>query len=101
MQDITLVNHLNSMAGPQGTTTDSKASSADGNFVRAMMDAVNRTDQALIEADQAVEKLNTGEAKSLHEVMISMEKADISMRLLVQMRNKMLEAYKEIMRLSM
>lgn len=101
MQDITLVNHLNSMAGPQGTTTAHNAKSADGDFVRAMMDAINKTDQAQIEADRSIEKLNTGEAKNLHEVMISMEKADISMRLLVQMRNKMLDAYKEIMRMSM
>ncbi len=46
-----------------------------------------------------MEKLQSGESKNIHEVMISMEKADISMRLTVQMRNKVLEAYQEIMRM--
>jgi flagellar hook-basal body complex protein FliE len=57
------------------------------------------TEQNLKLADQAVLKANTGESVDLHELMISMEKADISLRLMVQLRNKAIDAYQEIMRM--
>lgn len=98
MKDITLINHLNSLAGP-GQTTFNKPRSGDEIFANALKDAVGKTNTAQLESDSAIEKLNTGDAKNLHEVMITMEKADISMRLLVAMRNKLLEAYKDIIRM--
>ncbi len=48
---------------------------------------------------QATKNLQSGDAKHLHEVMIAVEEADISLRMLVQMRNKALTAYEEIMRM--
>jgi flagellar hook-basal body complex protein FliE len=57
------------------------------------------TEQNLKTADQAVLQANTGESVNLHELMISMEKADISLRLMVQVRNKAIDAYQEIMRM--
>ena len=95
MKDITLVNHLQSISGP----TRAPAAPTSGGFAETLKGVLEKTNDAQINADKAVEKLNTGEAKNLHEVMISMEEADISMRLLVQMRNKVVEAYQEIMRM--
>jgi len=43
--------------------------------------------------------LIAGESKNLHETMIAMEKADISFRLMMGVRNKIIEAYQEIMRM--
>jgi flagellar hook-basal body complex protein FliE len=57
------------------------------------------TEQNLQIADQTVLKANTGESVDLHEMMIAMEKADISLRLMVQVRNKAMDAYHEIMRM--
>jgi flagellar hook-basal body complex protein FliE len=65
-------------------------------FLSSTLDQVNKAQNA---GDTAITKLNTGEAKNLHEVMIAVEKADISLRMLVQMRNKALQAYDEIMRM--
>jgi flagellar hook-basal body complex protein FliE len=58
-----------------------------------------QTEQNLKIADQAVLQANTGEDVNLHHLMISMEKADISLRLMVQVRNKAIDAYQEIMRM--
>jgi flagellar hook-basal body complex protein FliE len=57
------------------------------------------TEQNLQVADQTILKANTGESVDLHEMMIAMEKADISLRLMVQVRNKAIDAYQEIMRM--
>jgi flagellar hook-basal body complex protein FliE len=41
----------------------------------------------------------TGQTSNLHEVIVAMSEADLSFRLMMQVRNKLLEAYKEIMRM--
>jgi flagellar hook-basal body complex protein FliE len=43
--------------------------------------------------------LATGQAENLHKVMIDAEKADIALQFTLQVRNKLLEAYQEIMRM--
>ncbi len=60
---------------------------------------LNETANNLSEADQLSRESAAGGPVDLHDVMISMEKADISLRLLVQVRNKALDAYQEIMRM--
>lgn len=75
-------------------------SSSEGGFGEFLKNAIEETRSAQVEADRAVEKLAAGESRNLHEVMLAMEEADVSMRLLVQMRNKVVDAYQEIMRMS-
>jgi flagellar hook-basal body complex protein FliE len=67
-------------------------------FQEMMMNAINGAEHAQITADTQVERLARGEG-NLHEVALSLEQADISMRLLVKARNKIVEAYQEIMRM--
>ena len=60
---------------------------------------VSQTNSQQQQADQAIQQLHAGGEQSLHEAMISMEKADISLRYMVQVRNKAIEAYQEVMRM--
>ncbi|NOR24449.1 MAG: flagellar hook-basal body complex protein FliE [Desulforhopalus sp.] len=78
------------------TSEISKSAAGFGDMLTSMMGKVSEKQNA---GDQAIEKLQSGEAKHLHEVMIAVEEADISLRMLVQMRNKALTAYEEIMRM--
>jgi flagellar hook-basal body complex protein FliE len=78
------------------TSPVSQTQKSFSDFLNSTLDQVNNAQNA---GDTAITKLNTGEAKNLHEVMIAVEKADISLRMLVQMRNKALQAYDEIMRM--
>jgi len=52
------------------------------------------------DADQMTDQFATGKIDSLHEVMVATEKSSISLSLLLQIRNKLLEAYQEVMRMS-
>jgi flagellar hook-basal body complex protein FliE len=61
--------------------------------------AIDEVGKAQNNANEAIEKLQTGESRNIHEVMIAMEKSGISMRLMVTMRNKIVEAYQEVMRM--
>ena len=57
-------------------------------------------DRQLKEANQKSEDFALGKKNDLHEIMIASEKADLSFRFLMQIRNKLLEAYQEIMRMN-
>lgn len=50
-------------------------------------------------ADKAIEKVEVDNSASIHEAMIALEKADISFKAMMQVRNKIIEAYQEVMRM--
>lgn len=52
-----------------------------------------------VQADEAARNLMTGKTDNFHEVIVAMTEADLSFRLMMQMRNRLVEAYKEIMRM--
>ncbi|OQX20566.1 MAG: flagellar hook-basal body complex protein FliE [Desulfobulbaceae bacterium A2] len=68
-------------------------------FRDLLRESITSTVAAEVNADKQVQEMHAGGTRDIHEVMIAMEEADISLRLLVQVRNKALEAYQEIMRL--
>lgn len=51
------------------------------------------------QADQAIEALATGEVRDIAQTMIAVEKANLSFELMTQIRNRIVEAYQEIMRM--
>jgi flagellar hook-basal body complex protein FliE len=73
--------------------------SPEGAFADRLSAALQSTNDYQMEANTASEALATGAPVSLHDAMISVEKADISMRLFVSVTRKALEAYQEIMRM--
>ncbi len=66
-----------------------------GSRLKAAIQEVNQNQQS---ADQAIEKVVKGEL-GIHEGMMAIGKADRSLKLLLQIRNKVMEAYKEISRM--
>lgn len=83
----------------QPASNESAVTKSSNAFGKILTDMVSNTNQAQINGDKAVENFEAGNAQHLHEVMISAEEAEISLKMLVQMRNKALTAYEEIMRL--
>ena len=65
-------------------------------FLKQSLDEVNKLQN---EADKAIEELSAGEVKDVHGTMIALKKADISLQLMMQVRNKIIDAYQEIMRM--
>lgn len=78
---------------------DDTAAVAAGNFGQFLNDALAKVEQAQQDAASAAERLATGEIKDVAEVTIASEKANLALQLTVQVRNKVLEAYQEIMRM--
>jgi flagellar hook-basal body complex protein FliE len=66
-------------------------------FSDALSNAVNDVNKLQQNADKSILNIQSGNTGSLHEAMIALEKADISFRTMLQVRNKLLEAYQQIM----
>ena len=67
-------------------------------FQKILSDSIGEVDRLTKEADRSVQEMALGKV-DIHEAMIAMEKANIAFRLMVQVRNKMIGAYEEIMRM--
>ncbi|MBN1107094.1 MAG: flagellar hook-basal body complex protein FliE [Deltaproteobacteria bacterium] len=68
-------------------------------FAGALKAFTGQVDAQIKEANQKTQEFAVGKSFDLHEIMIATEKADLSFRLLVQIRNKLMEAYQEVMRM--
>ncbi len=86
-----------SLEWPEWKVTEDKSQKND--FLKTLSSFYNQVNQELNTADQVSAEFAAGKKYDLHEVMIVTEKAGISFRLLLQIRNKLLEAYQEVMRM--
>ena len=71
----------------------------NGDFAGWLQSNLVEVNQQLLEGDAKLQKFVTGETANLHEVMLSLEKSKVSFELILAVRNKMLEAYQEVMRM--
>lgn len=74
-------------------------SEKDNEFSAFLKNAVNELNATQQQADIATTALVTGQVEDFHTPVIAMEKASLSLGLAVTVRNKVLEAYQEIMRM--
>lgn len=84
--------------GPVGTPSTRGASEAGGgpSFKDVLMKNIEEVNRLQQDAQRAVEDLTTGKRTDVASVVIAQQKAKQAFELLVQVRNKMLEAYDEI-----
>ncbi len=68
-------------------------------FADTLKNAVGKVNELQQEANTKMEMLATGETTDIADVKISAEKADIALRLMTSVRNKMIDAYHEIMKM--
>ncbi len=68
-------------------------------FGEILKDAISTANELQKQSDQEIQKLMTGESQDLHSTVIAMQKADLSFQMMMQVRNKIVQAYQEIMRM--
>ena len=73
--------------------------SANAGFDQWLTGAVQQVDAQLVAADEGMRRLASGEAASLHQVMIALEQARLGVQLVAQVRNRLLDAYQEVLRM--
>ncbi|MCC7441677.1 MAG: flagellar hook-basal body complex protein FliE [Bdellovibrionales bacterium] len=68
-------------------------------FLKMLSESVMDVNQDQASADYAIQELLAGRTKNIHETMLAVERADASLKMMMQVRNKLLEAYREVMRM--
>ncbi|MFZ3101257.1 MAG: flagellar hook-basal body complex protein FliE [Desulfitobacteriaceae bacterium] len=82
--------NLKTMEGAQKAGTD---------FANFLKDAMHQVDTLQKNSDAASIGIATGQSQDLHTAMVALEKANLSLSLTVEVRNKVLDAYNQIMRM--
>jgi len=91
-------------SGPIGFGTGGLRPSLTGpgggeGFGAAMLQAVERINQLQLGSAAEIREWLTGESEDLHRTLLSVQKADLAFTMLLEARNKVVQAYQEIMRM--
>jgi flagellar hook-basal body complex protein FliE len=89
--------NISSIAAPSFTI--GTASPAGGAFQSVFVDAIGKVESFQQNAQASVERLLSGEGEELHHVAIASQQAELSFQLFMQVRNKIVSAYQQIMQM--
>lgn len=94
---------MNNIGGIQGISSSdllkqkSKTDLTSGEtFSEHLKSALNETNDLQVDSEKAIADMATGQVKDLHQAALAIGKAETSMKLMLEIRNKALSAYKEL-----
>ncbi len=73
---------------------------SDSKFQETLKAYLEGVDKLQVEADKTVTEVASGKTDNIHQAMVAMEKADVSFKLMVEARNRIVKAYEEILKMS-
>lgn len=98
---ITELNNFEQVKNISQPLKTDKESKTFKSFEQIFNNIIETANKAELTAKQDIVKVATGDIDNLHEITINAAKAELAVQMLVQVRNKALDAYNEIMRISL
>lgn len=89
---------LHDEVGPPAVTK-AAGPTAGPAFLQRVGEGLQQVNEQLLASQADLQKLAVGEAPNLHEVMVRLEESRIALQLTLQVRNRVLEAYQDVMRM--
>ncbi len=99
------MNNIDAMRGLSGMTPldrgkpTQKTEQSGPSFKDALSGFMSDVNSMQTQADQSIEKMAAGEISDVHQVMTSVEEAKTAFNMMMEIRNKVMEAYDEVMRM--
>ena len=101
MNTINMLNSFKLDGLNESTSISSKTNFADKNFISELKTALDNISQIQIQANNEAKAFEMGDTNiSLNEVMVNMQKSSVSLQFGIQVRNKLVAAYQEIMNMN-
>lgn len=72
------------------------AAGESGDFSKVLMDSINEVNRLQSEAADATSRFATGQTTNMAEVMVAVQKADVAYSMLMEIKNKLMDAYQEL-----
>jgi flagellar hook-basal body complex protein FliE len=95
-----MINRISGISPVLPLDATTKVNKADG-FQDILRDALARVENSRTAADQAVDQFLTGDGQDLHTTVLATQKASLDFEYLLQVRNKVVQSYQEIMRMQL
>ncbi len=103
LQNIPQVPSLNPISGSSNSGQGSGAAAPEGGvaFGDLLKQALHEVNQVSAQADTEARNLMTGDSADMHSAMLAVQKADLSFQMMMAVRSKLIDAYREVMRMQM
>jgi len=86
---------------PKNITESNDPRVSSGSFIEYLNSALQDVDRLQVEASAGAQKMALGDEEFLHNTVLAYEKASLALQLTLEIRNRIVEAYQEIMRIQM
>src|SRR5580692_9043224 len=96
---ISSLSNIVPAGGVSGVTAPVSSPSGGGGFASALEGAIQSVEQPGQQADKAIQSFLSGDGAELHNVALSVQRASLAFDLGLQVRNKIVSAYQEVMRM--
>lgn len=101
LSQIRAIRNETKIGAPEGLSPTKETAPAQDSFAKMLTDSVNAVSDTQKSASSLAEAFERGDKNvSLAEVMVASQKANVSFTAMVEVRNKMIDAYQEVMRMS-
>jgi len=90
-----------SLVAPSLIATPTQAAAPATDFGQMLTDGISKMDSGLQVADQQLRAMAAGKGVAVQDVMISMEQARMNLMFMVEVRNRAVDAYQELMRMQL
>jgi flagellar hook-basal body complex protein FliE len=93
------ISSISNILGPSSNTNTNNSNVKNQSFENMLNNAIKDVNKEQIEGYKAMEGLATGKVTNLQEAVQQIEEAELTMKLGLEVKNKALNAYKEVMRM--
>lgn len=98
--EAALRRHNESLARLSQAGNEGVAPTAGGNFAEKLIDGIRQIDTGVTKSEQLPMEMLKGNVTDFHEVVTQLKQSELSFKYALQVRNKLIDAYREVMRMS-
>ena len=98
MNNIKAISKISNIGNITTTNKSKNVEDTNVDFIGILKDTVSELNKTQKKADEASAQIATGTVKDLHQAAITIDKAEINMKLMLEIRNKALNAYKDLIK---
>jgi len=99
MNEVNKLGPILTNVSPPGESQRRIEESGGESFGKILENTISEVNRLQNESEEQIKKLMTGEVQDVHTALIAVQKADLSFQMMMQVRNKIVQAYEEIMRM--